>query len=367
MGCTNQAGEDNRNVARMGLLLAGLPVEVPGVTVNRLCASGLEAVNQAARQIMLGEADLVLAGGVESMTRAPLAMAKPDRSFPRGNADRVRHDDRLAVREPAHGGAARHGLDGRDRRERRGALRHLARGSGRVRAGEPPPRAAPRRRRAASTTRSCPCPCRSRRASRSRFTPTRGRAPTRPWRSSRRLRPVFREGGTVTAGNSSQINDGAACVVLASPEARAGAGPRAAGAHRVELARPASTRACMGIGPVPAARKALAGARARRPRHRPRRAERGLRGAGARLRARARPRPRAAERERRRDRARPPARLLGRAAARHAGLGDAPPRRAARPRDHVHRRRAGPRDGGREPVGVDVAVRAPCRTALPWR
>jgi acetyl-CoA acetyltransferase len=79
MGCTNQAGEDNRNVARMGLLLAGLPVEVPGVTVNRLCASGLEAVNQAARQIKLGEADLVLAGGVESMTRAPLAMPKADR------------------------------------------------------------------------------------------------------------------------------------------------------------------------------------------------------------------------------------------------------------------------------------------------
>ena len=84
MGCTNQAGEDNRNVARMGLLLAGLPVEVPGVTVNRLCASGLEAINQAARQIKLGEADLVLAGGVESMTRAPLAMPKADRSFPRG-------------------------------------------------------------------------------------------------------------------------------------------------------------------------------------------------------------------------------------------------------------------------------------------
>src|SRR4051794_16139271 len=84
MGCTNQAGEDNRNVARMASLLAGLPVEVPGVTVNRLCASGLEAVSQGARQIMLGDGDLVLAGGVESMTRAPLAMSKPDRSFPRG-------------------------------------------------------------------------------------------------------------------------------------------------------------------------------------------------------------------------------------------------------------------------------------------
>src|SRR5687768_17871888 len=83
-GAANQAGEDNRNVARMASLLAGLPVEVPGVTVNRLCASGLEAVSQGARQIMLGDGDLVLAGGVESMTRAPLAMAKPDRSFPRG-------------------------------------------------------------------------------------------------------------------------------------------------------------------------------------------------------------------------------------------------------------------------------------------
>ncbi len=85
MGCTNQAGEDNRNVARMASLIAGLPHEVPGVTVNRLCASGLEAVVQAARQIRLGEADLVLAGGVESMSRAPLVMLKPERGFPRGD------------------------------------------------------------------------------------------------------------------------------------------------------------------------------------------------------------------------------------------------------------------------------------------
>ena len=85
MGCTNQAGEDNRNVARMASLIAGLPHEVPGVTVNRLCASGLEAVVQAGRQIRLGEADLVLAGGVESMSRAPLVMLKPERGFPRGD------------------------------------------------------------------------------------------------------------------------------------------------------------------------------------------------------------------------------------------------------------------------------------------
>src|SRR5947209_3498660 len=89
VGCTNGAGEDNRNVARMGLLLAGLPVEVPGVTVNRLCASGLEAVSQAARAIKVGEGDLMLAGGVESMSRSPFVMLKPERSFPRGQMDLV--------------------------------------------------------------------------------------------------------------------------------------------------------------------------------------------------------------------------------------------------------------------------------------
>src|SRR5206468_26385 len=84
LGAANQAGEDNRDAARMAALLAGLPVDVPGVTVNRLCASGLEAVNQAARAVRLGDAELVLAGGVESMTRAPLVMPKPERDFPRG-------------------------------------------------------------------------------------------------------------------------------------------------------------------------------------------------------------------------------------------------------------------------------------------
>src|SRR3954467_1237561 len=88
-GCTNAAGEDNRNVARMALLLAGLPVEVPGVTVNRLCASGLEAVAQAARAIMVGDGDLMLAGGVESMSRSPFVMLKPERSLPRGDMQLV--------------------------------------------------------------------------------------------------------------------------------------------------------------------------------------------------------------------------------------------------------------------------------------
>src|SRR3954462_6550087 len=85
LGCANAAGEDTRNVARMALLLAGLPVEVPGVTVNRLCASGLEAIGQAARAVRCGDADLMLAGGVESMSRSPFVMLKPERSLPRGD------------------------------------------------------------------------------------------------------------------------------------------------------------------------------------------------------------------------------------------------------------------------------------------
>src|SRR5689334_11319764 len=85
-GCANQAGEDNRNVARMSLLLAGLPVSVAGVTINRLCGSGLQAVNDAARAIMVGEGDILIAGGVESMSRAPFVMGKPEEAFPRGGA-----------------------------------------------------------------------------------------------------------------------------------------------------------------------------------------------------------------------------------------------------------------------------------------
>src|SRR6266853_6628334 len=95
-GCANQAGEDNRNVARMALLLAGLPDSVAGITVNRLCASGLNAVGEAARAIRCGEIDFAIAGGVESMTRAPLVTAKPDKGFPRG--DRTMYDTTLGWR-----------------------------------------------------------------------------------------------------------------------------------------------------------------------------------------------------------------------------------------------------------------------------
>jgi 3-oxoadipyl-CoA thiolase len=255
MGCTNQAGEDNRNVARMALLLAGLPVEVPGVTVNRLCASGLEAVNQASRAIKLGDGDLALAGGVESMTRAPLAMSKPDRSFPRGNA--TVYDTTIGWRFPnprmeelystesmgetAENVAERHGIAREDQDSF--ALDSHRRAVAAVEAGrfdeEIVPVAVPQPKGDPVTVHADEGP----------------RADTSLEKLAR-LRPVFREGGTVTAGNSSPLNDGAACLVIGTEE-------RARTLGKEPLARIVSVGAAgvdpafMGIGPVPASRQAL--------------------------------------------------------------------------------------------------------------
>jgi acetyl-CoA acyltransferase len=115
-GCANQAGEDNRNVARMSLLLAGLPIAVPGSTLNRLCGSGMDAVGNAARAIKAGEAQLMIAGGVESMSRAPFVSPKAESAFSRAN---VVHDDWLAFCQPADEGKVWRRRDARDRRERR--------------------------------------------------------------------------------------------------------------------------------------------------------------------------------------------------------------------------------------------------------
>jgi 3-oxoadipyl-CoA thiolase len=255
MGCTNQAGEDNRNVARMALLLAGLPVEVPGVTVNRLCASGLEAVNQASRALRIGDGDLLLAGGVESMTRAPLAMSKPDRSFPRGN--QTVYDTTIGWRFPnprmvemystesmgetAENVADRYGIS----RERQDAfaLESHRRAVAAAEAGrfdeEIVPVPVPQPKGEPVTVHADEGP----------------RADTSLEKLAR-LRPVFREGGTVTAGNSSPVNDGAACLVLATAD-------RARALGREPLARIVSSAAAgvdpayMGVGPVPATRKAL--------------------------------------------------------------------------------------------------------------
>ena len=128
-GCANQAGEDNRNVARMASLLAGLPQGVPGATINRLCGSGMDAVGTAARAIRAGEAELMIAGGVESMSRAPFVMPKAESAFARSQR-RLRHDHRLALRQQAHEGAVRRRLDARDGGERRHRFQDRARGAG---------------------------------------------------------------------------------------------------------------------------------------------------------------------------------------------------------------------------------------------
>ena len=253
MGCANQAGEDNRNVARMASLLAGLPVEVPAATVNRLCASGLEAVVQGSRQIRLGDADLVLAGGVESMSRAPLAALKPERAFARGNVElvdttigwrfinpRFEHSTE-SMGETGENVAERYGISRED--QDAFALESHRRAVAASEAGRldneiitvdaPQPKGDP------VTIHS-----------------DEGPRPDTSLERLASLRPVFREGGTVTAGNSSQLNDGAACLVLSSEEKAEQLGKEPL-ARIVSGASAGVDPAYMGIGPVPATRKAL--------------------------------------------------------------------------------------------------------------
>ena len=258
MGCTNQAGEDNRNVARMGLLLAGLPVEVPGVTVNRLCASGLEAVNQAARQIKLGEADLVLAGGVESMTRAPLAMPKADRSFPRGGPPV--YDTTIGWRFVNPRMEELHGTDSMGETAENVAARFdVSRADQDAFALESHRRALAAQDAGHFDAEIVPVPVPQPKGDPVTAHSDEGPRADTSLEKLARLRTIFRDGGSVTAGNSSQLNDGAACLVLASPE-------RARELGREPLARVVSIGAAgveprvMGIGPIPAARKALAAA-----------------------------------------------------------------------------------------------------------
>jgi 3-oxoadipyl-CoA thiolase len=255
LGNANGAGEENRNVARMAALIAGLPDSVPGVTVNRLCASGLEAVNQAARAVRLGDAELVLAGGVESMTRAPLVALKAERAYRRGTTELVDStigwrfvNPRLAAShstegmgETAENVAERFGV-GRQEQDAF-ALRSHERATAAAQAGtfdrELEPVTVPQRRGEPVVVDR-----------------DEGPRADASLESLGKLPAVFREGGTVTAGNSSQINDGAACLVVGSERAADRLG-------RKPLARVVATGvagvdpAVMGIGPVPASRMAL--------------------------------------------------------------------------------------------------------------
>jgi acetyl-CoA acyltransferase len=247
-GAANQAGEDNRNVARMGILLAGLPVEVPGATVNRLCGSGMEAIASAARVIAAGEADICLAGGVESMTRAPFVLPRASEPFPR---DAGVADTRLGWRlvsprmqemyppislgETAENVAERYQVS-RERQDEF-ALRSHQRAARAQDDGRFDGEIVPVATVAGELRRD------------------EGVRPGLTMDELGAKRPAFRKGGTVTGGNSSPLNDGAACLLLASE--------RALTADAVPMARYVGTAAAgvhpdyMGIGPVPALGKVL--------------------------------------------------------------------------------------------------------------
>jgi len=245
-GCANGAGEDNRNVARMGALLAGLPDSVAGVTLNRLCASGLSAVVSACHAVVAGDAEIVVAGGVESMSRAPLVIAKPDKAFPRGNGTvwdttlgwrfpNPRLEEMFPLESMGETGenvAEQHGVSREDqdafalRSQERWAAANAA---GRfddelVAVGDVAVDEHPR--------------------------------PETNAAALAKLKPAFRSGGTVTAGNASGLNDGAAALVIASEERASELGLEPLGAFVGSAVAGVDPRV-MGIGPIPAVRKLL--------------------------------------------------------------------------------------------------------------
>jgi 3-oxoadipyl-CoA thiolase len=257
-GATNQAGEDNRNVARMAALLAGLPYDVTGVTVNRLCGSGLEAVIQAARAVRLGEADLVVAGGVESMTRAPYSMPKAEEPFSR--TPPPLYDTSLGWRYPNPRMEARFPLLSMGETAENVAERYgIARTDQDQFAVESHRRAQAAWTSGAFDAEVVPVdvPSPDKRGESTRFARDECPRADASVEKLARLAPVFREGGTVTAGNSSPLNDGASAVLVASERWVQAHGARPL-ARVVASAVAGVDPNLMGIGPVPATRAALA-------------------------------------------------------------------------------------------------------------
>ncbi|WP_406163315.1 thiolase family protein [Streptomyces canus] len=248
LGAANQAGEDNRDVARMAVLLAGLPHTVPGYTVNRLCASGLTAVASAAQSIRAGEADLVVAGGVESMTRAPWVMAKPGTPWARpGDV----HDTSLGWRFTNPRFPATTTLSMGETAEEVAALDGISRLEADAFALRSHRRAVAARTAGRFAAEIVPVPVAD-----GEMTEDEGPRPTTTLEKLSSLRTVFRPGGIVTAGNSSPLSDGAAALVVASGAAveRHGLIPRA----RIVTAASAGVEPhLMGLGPVPATTRAL--------------------------------------------------------------------------------------------------------------
>jgi 3-oxoadipyl-CoA thiolase len=257
LGCANQAGEDNRNVARMAALLAGLPVEVSGVTVNRLCASGLNAINMAARAIKAGEGDLYIAGGVESMSRAPYSIAKAEAGFSFGNL--TAWDTALGWRYPNPVMKELHGTDSMgETAENIAAERpHITR----EKQDEFSVRSHQRAITAIDSGRFkqeiIPVPVPQKKGDPKLVdTDERPRRDT-SMESLSKLRPAFKkEGGTVTAGNSSGLNDGAAMLLITSADKAKQLGLRPL-ARIIAAASAGVSPRVMGYGPIPATRKLL--------------------------------------------------------------------------------------------------------------
>ncbi|MBE3566653.1 MAG: 3-oxoadipyl-CoA thiolase [Thermogemmatispora sp.] len=254
LGCANQAGEDNRNVARMALLLAGLPIHVAGQTVNRLCGSGLQAINSAAQAIQVGAGDTFVAGGVESMTRAPFVLGKAESAFSRSA---TLYDTTLGWRfinprlaamhypysmgETAENVAERYGIS-REEQDRYALRSHQ--------------RAVAAQQDGRFAEEIVPVPIPQKKGEPGLVSKDEHPRPDTSLEKLAALKPAFREGGTVTAGNSAGINDGAAALVMMS-ESRAralGLRPRA---RIVATAVAGVDPAYMGLGPIPATRKAL--------------------------------------------------------------------------------------------------------------
>jgi 3-oxoadipyl-CoA thiolase len=255
IGCANQAGEDNRNVARMALLLAGLPDNVPGVTVNRLCASGLNAIGDAARAIKCGEADLAIAGGVESMTRAPLVMGKAQEAFQR-RADV--HDTTLGWRFINPLIKAQYGIDSMAETGENVAEEYqVARADQDAFALRSQQRAATAIASGYFAEEIVAVEIPGGKAGPVTVERDEHPRPETTLEGLAKLKPFARSPGTVTAGNASGVNDGAAALILASSEAakRHGLTPRG---RVLAMASAAVPPRVMGIGPVPSTRKLMA-------------------------------------------------------------------------------------------------------------
>jgi len=255
LGCANQAGEDNRNVARMALLLAGFPVEVPGQTVNRLCGSGMQATIAAAREIQAGAADVIVAGGVESMTRAPWVMPKPDGAYPRG--PQTAYDTALGWRLVNPKMAAMYGtLQMGETAERVAQKYEVSREDQDAFALRSHQRALAAQKSGRLAEEMVPVDVAQKKGEALRLVDDEGPRADTSLEALAKLRAAFADSGSVTAGNSSPLNDGAAALVLMSAEEaqRRGLKPLA----RLVAAAAAGVHPdYMGIGPVPSSLKAL--------------------------------------------------------------------------------------------------------------